>query len=159
MEGLKVIAFNSGFDNSFEMALDLDLEYNEIPILLNLNSQASNSDNSDEYQSIISNWDISQNSYIIIPEAENLINIQPDNINITGTAEVTSLNNIITIIPPDNEIAIEGSINFTLPYVFQLIDETSSLGEFPPDIIDLDMGDGIDSMAIQITYNNTFDFM
>ena len=76
-----------GFDfTNVEILIDFESGIT-IPVFLDLTLEASNSEGISEIVSI-TNWNISDSSTVIIPNASTLINVQPDQILAYGTARV-----------------------------------------------------------------------
>jgi len=155
MEGFNVVAYDNNMGDALEMAMELTMsDLGDLPVLLNLNIEGKNEE--DNMVLYIENWDITDSSRIIIPHPEELINMQPDSIVISGSATVTDHDKIITFNVVD-EITMFGKFFISLPFVFQVSDNTSITMD-PEKITEIDIPQEIESLTLFIDYHNQFDF-
>tara|TARA_Y100001970_G_C14220871_1_gene852600 strand:+ start:555 stop:2609 length:2055 start_codon:yes stop_codon:yes gene_type:complete len=142
-------------DEYIEMALDIKMSSNTIPIILNMLIYAESLDST--YSSEIINWDIStQGSYIKIPQAANLINIRPETITVTGSAVVGNDNDFTTINVVDS-ISMQSNFIINIPFVFKVAEGTKI--ELDPTLTESnEIPSEIKSMMLFVNYDNQFGF-
>ncbi len=146
-----------GFDfTNVEIRIDFDSDIT-IPVFLDLTMDASNSDG-DTVTSSISNWNISDSSSVIIPDANELINIQPDKIMAYGSARVGGDGTSGTVA---SDQTIAGLLSVRAPLELEIgpdaqITTNSEL------ITEVDAGETvpeeIEKIVVFIRYNNQFEF-
>ena len=105
-----------GFDfTNVEILINFESEIT-IPVFLDLTLEATNSDGNSEVVSI-SNWNISDSSTVIIPNASTLINVQPEQIIAYGTARVGGDQTVGSI---TSDQIIIGELSVRAPLEFEI---------------------------------------
>ena len=95
------------------MFIDFDTDIG-IPVHLNLEIEASNSSGDVEI-STITEWDITNENIVIIPNAEALINIFPDTIRASGEATVSGTGTVTTSQFVSGIMTVEAPLSFNVP--------------------------------------------
>ena len=128
-----------------------------IPVFLDLTMEASNSAG-DMETSYITNWNITDSSQVIIPNASTLINIQPDKILAYGSARVggdgtsgsvTSAEVIAGLLSVRAPLDLEIGSDATITINPELVTKTSAAETVP---------DEIEGVVVFISYDNSFEF-
>ena len=105
-----------GFDfANVEISIDFESGIT-IPVFLDLTLESSNSNGASETVSI-SNWNISDSSTVIVPNASTLINVQPDQILAYGSARVGGDGTIGSV--TSDEIIL-GELSVRAPLEFEI---------------------------------------
>ena len=95
------------------MFIDFDTDIG-IPVHLNLEIEASNASGDVEI-STITEWDITNENIVIIPNAEALINIFPDTIRASGEATVSGTGTVTTSQFVSGIMTVEAPLSFNVP--------------------------------------------
>ena len=128
-----------------------------IPVFLDLTMDASNSAGEME-TSFITNWNITDSSLVIIPNASTLINIQPDKILAYGSARVggdgtsgtvTSADVISGLLSLRAPLELEIGPDATITTDPELVTKAGAAETVPEDIEDV---------VVFISYDNSFEF-
>jgi len=139
-----------------EIAIDFESGIT-IPVFLDLTMEASNSAGDMETSSI-TNWNITDSSQVIIPNASTLINIQPDKILAYGSARVggdgtsgsvTSAEVIAGLLSVRAPLELEIGPDATITIDPELVTKTGAAETVPEDIEDV---------VVFISYDNSFEF-
>ena len=139
-----------------EIAIDFESGIT-IPVFLDLTMEASNSAG-DMETSYITNWNITDSSQVIIPNASTLINIQPDKILAYGSARVggdgtsgsvTSAEVIAGLLSVRAPLELEIGSDATITINPELVTKTSAAETVP---------DEIEDVVVFISYDNSFEF-
>ena len=139
-----------------EIAIDFESGIT-IPVFLDLTMEASNSVGEMETSSI-TNWNITDSSQVIIPNANTLINIQPDKIMAFGSARVggdgtsgtvSSAGVIAGLLSVRAPLALEIGPDATITTDPELVTKTSAEETVPEEIEDV---------VVFISYDNSFEF-
>ena len=139
-----------------EIAIDFESGIT-IPVFLDLTMEASNSVGEMETSSI-TNWNITDSSQVIIPNASTLINIQPDKILAYGSARVggdgtsgsvTSAEVIAGLLSVRAPLELEIGPDATIATDPELVTKTSAEETVPEEIEDV---------VVFISYDNSFEF-
>jgi len=139
-----------------EIAIDFESGIT-IPVFLDLTMEASNSAGEMETSSI-TNWNITDSSQVIIPNASTLINIQPDKILAYGSARVggdgtsgsiTSAEVIAGLLSVRAPLELEIGPDATITINPELVTKTSAAETVPEEIEDV---------VVFISYDNSFEF-
>jgi hypothetical protein len=147
----------AGFEfANVEIAIDFESGIT-IPVFLDLTMEASNSAGEMETSSI-TNWNITDSSQVIIPNASTLINIQPDKILAYGSARVggdgtsgsvTSAEVIAGLLSVRAPLELEIGPDATITINPELVTKTSAAETVPEEIEDV---------VVFISYDNSFEF-
>ena len=139
-----------------EIAIDFESGIT-IPVFLDLTMEASNSAGDMETSSI-TNWNITDSSQVIIPNASTLINIQPDKILAYGSARVggdgtsgsvTSAEVIAGLLSVRAPLELEIGPDATITIDPELVTKTGAAETVPEEIEDV---------VVFISYDNSFEF-
>ena len=139
-----------------EIAIDFESGIT-IPVFLDLTMEASNSAG-DMETSFITNWNITDSSQVIIPNASTLINIQPDKILAYGSARVggdgtsgsvTSAEVIVGLLSVRAPLELEIGPDATITIDPELVTKTGAAETVPEEIEDV---------VVFISYDNSFEF-
>ena len=139
-----------------EIAIDFESGIT-IPVFLDLTMEASNSVGEMETSSI-TNWNITDSSQVIIPNANTLINIQPDKIMAFGSARVggdgtsgtvSSAGVIAGLLSVRAPLELEIGPDATITTDPELVTKTSAEETVPEEIEDV---------VVFISYDNSFEF-
>ena len=139
-----------------EIAIDFESGIT-IPVFLDLTMEASNSVGEMETSSI-TNWNITDSSQVIIPNANTLINIQPDKIMAFGSARVggdgtsgtvSSAGVIAGLLSVRAPLELEIGPDATITTEPELVTKTSAEETVPEEIEDV---------VVFISYDNSFEF-
>ena len=131
------------------MFIDFDTDIG-IPVVLNLEIEASNSSGDIEI-STITEWDITDDSRVIIPDAEALINIFPDTIRASGEATVSGMGTVTTSQYVSGIMTVEAPLSFNVP------DGTEVDIDIEETVLELD-NELLEEVAIFFNADNQFDF-
>ncbi|MBC8400082.1 MAG: hypothetical protein H8E14_01190 [Candidatus Marinimicrobia bacterium] len=124
-----------------------------VPVYLDLNITASNSDGETAVSSVAQH-NITENNQVVIPNAEALINIKPDKIVASGRATVGSLDTVGTVA---SDQFIEGEFNIKAPLKLYLTE--SSQIELDLEEVDTeDFPEDLERIVLYADYYNQFDF-
>jgi len=145
-----------GFDfRNVEILIDFDSGIT-IPVFLDLTLQSSNSKGISETVSI-SNWNISDSSRVVIPNASTLINLKPDQILAYGSARVGGDGTIGSV---SSDEIIFGELSVRAPLEFQISEDAlistdpTLFNENSTEIIP----DEIENIVLFVQYDNDFEF-
>ena len=139
-----------------EIAIDFESGIT-IPVFLDLTMDASNSAGEMETSSI-TNWNITDSSQVIIPNANTLINIQPDKILAYGSARVggdgtsgtvTSAGVIAGLLSVRAPLELEIGPDATITVDPELVTKADAAETVPEEIEDV---------VVFISYDNSFEF-
>jgi len=139
-----------------EIAIDFEPGIT-IPVFLDLTMEASNSAG-DMESSSITNWNITDSSQVIIPNASTLINIQPDKILAYGSARVggdgtsgsvTSADVIAGLLSVRAPLELEIGPDATITVDPELVTKADAAETMPEEIEDV---------VVFISYDNSFEF-
>ena len=139
-----------------EIVIDFESDIT-IPVFLDLTMDASNSAGEIETTSI-TNWNITDSSQVIIPDASTLINIQPDKILAYGSARVggdgtsgtvTSTDMIAGLLSVRAPLELEIGPNASISTDPKLVTKTDAVDTVPEEIEDI---------VVFINYDNSFEF-
>ena len=139
-----------------EIVIDFESDIT-IPVFLDLTMDASNSAGEIETTSI-TNWNITDSSQVIIPDASTLINIQPDKILAYGSARVggdgtsgtvTSTDMIAGLLSVRAPLELEIGPNASISTDPKLVTKTDAVETVPEEIEDI---------VVFINYDNSFEF-
>ena len=139
-----------------EIAIDFESGIT-IPVFLDLTMDASNSAGEME-TSFITNWNITDSSLVIIPNASTLINIQPDKILAYGSARiggdgtsgtVTSADVISGLLSLRAPLELEIGPDATITTDPELVTKAGAVETVPEEIEDI---------VVFINYDNSFEF-
>jgi len=146
-----------GFEfSNVEIVIDFESGIT-IPVFLDLTMEASNSAGEMETSSI-TNWNITDSSQVIIPNASTLINIQPDKILAYGSARVggdgtsgsvTSAEVIAGLLSVRAPLELEIGPDATITIDPELVTKTGAAETVPEEIEDV---------VVFISYDNSFEF-
>jgi hypothetical protein len=139
-----------------EMAIDFESSIN-IPVFLDLTMEASNSGGEME-TSFITNWNITDSSQVIIPNASTLINIQPDKILAYGSARVGGDGTSGTITSAD---VIAGLLSLRAPLELEIGPDATITTD--PGLVTKagaaeTVPEEIEDVVVFISYDNSFEF-
>ena len=128
-----------------------------IPVFLDLTMEASNTAGEIETSSI-TNWNITDSSQVIIPNASTLINIQPDKILAYGSARVGGDGTSGTVTSTD---MIAGLLSVRAPLELE-IGPNASISTDPELVTKADavetVPEEIEDVVVFINYDNSFEF-
>ena len=132
-----------------EMIIDFDTNIG-IPVILNLEIEASNPSGEIEI-STVTGWDITADNHVVIPNAENLINLFPDIIRATGEATVSGVGTVSASQYVAGTMTVQAPLSFSVPDNTQIeidIEETD---------LELD-NEVLEQVTIFFDAENYFDF-
>ncbi len=132
-----------------EMIIDFDTNIG-IPVILDLEIEASNLSGEIEI-STVSGWDITADNHVVIPNAENLINIFPDIIRATGEATVSGFGTISA------SQYVAGTMTVQAPLSFSVPDNTQIETDIEETNLELD-NEVLEEVTIFFDAENYFDF-
>ena len=146
-----------GFEfSNVEIIIDFESDIT-IPVFLDLTMDASNSAGEIETTSI-TNWNITDSSQVIIPDASTLINIQPDKILAYGSARVGGDGTSGTVKSTD---MIAGLLSVRAPLELE-IGPNASISTDPKLVTKADavetVPEEIEDVVVFINYDNSFEF-
>ncbi len=146
-----------GFEfSNVEIIIDFESDIT-IPVFLDLTMDASNSAGEIETTSI-TNWNITDSSQVIIPDASTLINIQPDKILAYGSARVGGDGTSGTVKSTD---MIAGLLSVRAPLELE-IGPDASISTDPKLVTKADavetVPEEIEDVVVFINYDNSFEF-
>ena len=146
-----------GFEfSNVEIVIDFESDIT-IPVFLDLTMDASNSAGEIETTSI-TNWNITDSSQVIIPNASTLINIQPDKILAYGSARVGGDGTSGTVTSTD---MIAGLLSVRAPLELE-IGPNASISTDPKLVTKADavetIPEEIEDVVVFINYDNSFEF-
>ncbi len=146
-----------GFEfTNVEISIDFESDIS-IPVFLDLTMEASNSTGETEISSI-TNWNITDSSSVIIPNANELINIQPDMILAYGSARVGGDGTSGTV---TSDQTIAGLLSVVAPLELE-IGPDAQITTDPELATEADAEETIpeelEEMIVFIRYENEFDF-
>ena len=146
-----------GFEfSNVEIIIDFESDIT-IPVFLDLTMDASNSAGEIETTSI-TNWNITDSSQVIIPDASTLINIQPDKILAYGSARVGGDGTSGTVTSTD---MIAGLLSVRAPLELE-IGPDASISTDPKLVTKADavepVPEEIEDVVVFISYDNSFEF-
>ena len=131
-----------------DMYLDFDTNIG-IPVLLNLTITASN-EAGDIEESSVTNWDITDSTHVVMPDAERLINIKPDNIIAEGQATILGEGTVAT------DQFIDGTFTVSAPLEFEITD--SAKIELDPEKVEMEIQDELEAAVLYMDIDNQFEF-
>ncbi|MCF7803796.1 MAG: hypothetical protein K9N46_00655 [Candidatus Marinimicrobia bacterium] len=149
-EELKGVKFNH-----VDMKIDFDTNIG-IPVFLDLTIKSYNADGDSVINDEIRSWNIADSSTVIIPNAEDLINIFPDRIVASGQATAGAPGAVGTV--ASNQF-VAGQINITAPLEFEITDD--AVVELDPqkvDPIEAETVDRIRQFTLYARMENQFEF-
>ena len=145
-----------GFDfTNVEILIDFESGIT-IPVILDLTLEASNFEGISELVSI-SNWNISDSSTVIIPNASTLINVQPDQILAYGTARVGGDQTVGSV---TSDQIILGKLSVRAPLEFEIAQDALITAEptlFNENNTEI-VPEEIENIVLFIQYDNDFEF-
>ena len=145
-----------GFDfTNVEILINFESEI-AIPVFLDLTLEATNSDGNSEVVSI-SNWNISDSSTVIIPNASTLINVQPEQIIAYGTARVGGDQTVGSITSDQiiiGELSVRAPLEFEIAQDAIITTEPTLFNENNSELVP----EEIENIVLFIRYNNDFEF-
>ena len=145
-----------GFDfANVEISIDFESGIS-IPVFLDLTLESSNSNGISKTVSI-SNWNISDSSTVIVPNASVLINIQPDQILAYGSARVGGDGTVGSVTSDDiilGELSVRAPLEFEIGQDALITTDPTLLNENESEIVP----EEIENIALFVQYNNDFEF-
>ena len=145
-----------GFDfANVEISIDFESGIS-IPVFLDLTLVSSNSNGISEAVSI-SNWNISDSSTVIVPNASVLINIQPDQILAYGSARVGGDGTVGSVTSDDiilGELSVRAPLEFEIGQDALITTDPTLLNENESEIVP----EEIENIVLFVQYNNDFEF-
>ena len=145
-----------GFDfANVEILIDFESGIS-IPVFLDLTLVSSNSNGISETVSI-SNWNISDSSTVIVPNASVLINIQPDQILAYGSARVGGDGTVGSVTSNDiilGELSVRAPLEFEIGQDALITTDPTLLNENESEIVP----EEIENIVLFVQYNNDFEF-
>ena len=145
-----------GFDfANVEISIDFESGIS-IPVFLDLTLESSNSNGISEAVSI-SNWNISDSSTVIVPNASVLINIQPDQILAYGSARVGGDGTVGSVTSDDiilGELSVRAPLEFEIGQDALITTDPTLLNENESEIVP----EEIENIVLFVQYNNDFEF-
>ena len=145
-----------GFDfANVEISIDFESGIS-IPVFLDLTLESSNSNGISETVSI-SNWNISDSSTVIVPNASVLINIQPDQILAYGSARVGGDGTVGSVTSDDvilGELSVRAPLEFEIGQDALITTDPTLLNENESEIVP----EEIENIVLFVQYNNDFEF-
>ncbi len=125
-----------------------------IPVVLNLELFSVNDETGESYSRVINDINIIDTPEFIIEDLQDLINIKPNSILASGSAQIGSLNEYGSVSTSDT---LSGSFKILAPLAFE-IDSESEIILDPEPLDSLNEIDEIKSVKIFMDYNNGFEF-
>ena len=145
-----------GFDfANVEISIDFESGIT-IPVFLDLTLESSNSNGASETVSI-SNWNISDSSTVIVPNASTLINVQPDQILAYGSARVGGDGTIGSVTSDEiilGELSVRAPLEFEIGQNALITTAPTLLNENDSDIVP----EEIENIVLFVEYDNDFEF-
>lgn len=145
-----------GFDfANVEISIDFESGIS-IPVFLDLTLVSSNSNGISKTVSI-SNWNISDSSTVIVPNASVLINIQPDQILAYGSARVGGDGTVGSVTSNDiilGELSVRAPLEFEIGQDALITTDPTLLNENESEIVP----EEIENIVLFVQYNNDFEF-
>jgi len=145
-----------GFDfANVEISIDFETGIT-IPVFLDLTLESSNSNGASETVSI-SNWNISDSSTVIVPNASTLINVQPDQILAYGSARVGGDGTIGSVTSDEiilGELSVRAPLEFEIGQNALITTDPTLLNENDSDIVP----EEIENIVLFVEYDNDFEF-
>ena len=145
-----------GFDfANVEISIDFESGIS-IPVFLDLTLESSNSNGISETVSI-SNWNISDSSTVIVPNASVLINIQPDQILAYGSARVGGDGTVGSVTSDDvilGELSVRAPLEFEIGQDALITTDPTLLNENESEIVP----EEIENIVLFVQYDNDFEF-
>ena len=145
-----------GFDfANVEILIDFESGIS-IPVFLDLTLESSNSNGISETVSI-SNWNISDSSTVIVPNASVLINIQPDQILAYGSARVGGDGTVGSVTSDDiilGELSVRAPLEFEIGQDALITTDPTLLNENESELVP----EEIENIVLFVQYNNDFEF-
>ena len=145
-----------GFDfANVEISIDFESGIS-IPVFLDLTLVSSNSNGISKTVSI-SNWNISDSSTVIVPNASVLINIQPDQILAYGSARVGGDGTVGSVTSDDiilGELSVRAPLEFEIGQDALITTDPTLLNENESEIVP----EEIENIVLFVQYNNDFEF-
>ena len=145
-----------GFDfANVEILIDFESGIS-IPVFLDLTLESSNSNGISETVSIF-NWNISDSSTVIVPNASVLINIQPDQILAYGSARVGGDGTVGSVTSDDiilGELSVRAPLEFEIGQDALITTDPTLLNENESEIVP----EEIENIVLFVQYNNDFEF-
>jgi len=145
-----------GFDfANVEISIDFESGIT-IPVFLDLTLESSNSNGASETVSI-SNWNISDSSTVIVPNASTLINVQPDQILAYGSARVGGDGTIGSVTSDEiilGELSVRAPLEFEIGQNALITTDPTLLNENDSDIVP----EEIENIVLFVEYDNDFEF-
>ena len=145
-----------GFDfANVEILIDFESGIS-IPVFLDLTLVSSNSNGISKTVSI-SNWNISDSSTVIVPNASVLINIQPDQILAYGSARVGGDGTVGSVTSDDiilGELSVRAPLEFEIGQDALITTDPTLLNENESEIVP----EEIENIVLFVQYNNDFEF-
>ncbi len=125
-----------------------------IPVVLDLELFSVNDETGETFSRVISDINIIETPEFIVEDLQGLINIKPNSILASGSAQVGSLTEYGSVSTSDT---LSGSFKILAPLAFE-IDSESEINLDPESISSLNDIDEIKSVKIFMDYNNEFEF-
>ena len=129
--------------------IDMDSEI-ELPVLVDLDLRSVNSDG-EEAQVVLTNWNITDSSRIVIKNVAPLLNIFPNTLTVTGIARV---GDGITFGTISQEQTVAGEVTVRIPLIFQIVDPQPV--DSDPEFLEMDIPDEIHSFTLVGLIENSF---
>ena len=153
----QTIDLPSEIDNLSFHKLQMDFSFLsniDLPVILNLELSSFNDETGESYSRIIDNINIIETPNFVIEDIQDLINIKPNAILASGTAEVGSLTQYGSVSTQDT---LAGNFKVLAPLAFE-IDGESEINLEPQAIDSLDNIEEIREVTIFMDYDNDFEF-
>ena len=145
-----------GFNfSNVEISIDFESGIS-IPVFLDLTLVSSNSNGISKTVSI-SNWNISDSSTVIVPNASVLINIQPDQILAYGSARVGGDGTVGSVTSDDiilGELSVRAPLEFEIGQDALITTDPTLLNENESEVVP----EEIENIVLFVQYNNDFEF-
>ncbi len=145
-----------GFDfANVEISIDFESGIS-IPVFLDLTLEASNSNGDSETVSI-SNWNISDSSTVIVPNASTLINVQPDQILAYGSARVGGDGTVGSVTSDEiilGELSVRAPLEFEIGQDALITTDPTLLNENESEVVP----EEIENIVLFVQYDNDFEF-
>ena len=145
-----------GFDfANVEISIDFESGIT-IPVFLDLTLESSNSNGASEIVSI-SNWNISDSSTVIVPNASTLINVQPDQILSYGSARVGGDGTVGSVTSDEiilGQLSVRAPLEFEIDQNARITTDPTLFNENESEIIP----EEIENIVLFIQYDNDFEF-
>ncbi len=144
--------FAEGIDfKQVDLTIDFDTNIG-VPVFLNLNLVAKN-EAGETAASSIENWNIRDSSLVVIPNAEELINIIPNEITAGGSAVVGAADVVGTVA---TDQYIEGELMLNAP--LELFLKPDARIELDPERVESDFPEEVEQIIIYAQMDNQFEF-